>query len=395
MRNMSLELIKSILFWQSTPSPHQAAYLRAFASLQRIENFQLVLTREFEEERRTMGWLEPNYGNLPVIHKPDQNILNELFSKFNNKTILLFSEFVSDSYIRHIMLRAKTTDAIIGIISEGRDWRGPKGFLRKAHSFFCERPFASRTDFVLAIGTQASEWFIQCGFSQEKIFEFCYVVEKSADIRSQYNIDPSHPIQLCYVGSLIKLKRVQLLLEALCYLKLFNWQLCIIGDGSERLKLSSLSIKYGINDRIKFLGALGNTLVRQRLDNTDILILPSYCDGWGAVVNEALMSGARVICSDFCGAAELIKGTVHGGIFQTDSPESLAAVLREQFSKGSVSWQERQAIISYSEAFSGPSVARYLSSIIEFIAGGKIGERPVAPWKLQSHKIAPQNGFDH
>jgi glycosyltransferase involved in cell wall biosynthesis len=293
------------------------------------------------------------------------------------------------------MLRANATNAIIGIISEGRDWRRPKGLLRKFHSFFCERRFADRADFVLAIGTQASEWFRQCGFSQDKIFDFCYVVEKTDEIRSQNIIDPCGPIRLCYVGSLIKLKRVKLLLESLSCLKSYKWQLCIIGDGPERIKLSNLSKTYGISDRVEFFGTMGNEWVRQELNNTDILILPSYCDGWGAVVNEALMSGARVVCSDFCGAAELIKGTAYGGVFTTDSPESLAAVLREQFSKGPVRWQERQAIIHYSEAFSGPSVAHYLGEIIEFVAGGKMEQRPVAPWKLQSHKIGLQNGFDH
>jgi glycosyltransferase involved in cell wall biosynthesis len=384
-----------IIFWQSTPSPHQAAYLRAFAGLHGIENVQFIFTREFEQERRAMGWLEPNYGNLSVIHKPDQKIISELLNISNNKTLHVFSEFVSDSTIRDIMLRAKATRALIGIISEARDWRGYTGLLRKLHSLFFERRFARRADFVLAIGAQASEWFRQCGFSQDKIFEFSYVVEKLDALRVHNIIDNCGLIRLIYVGSLVKLKRVQLLFESLSRLKSYKWQISIIGDGPERIKLANLSKEYGINDRVEFCGSKGNQLVRQALNNTDILILPSYCDGWGAVVNEALMSGARVICSDFCGAAELIKGTTYGGIFQTDSRESLVAVLHEQLSKGSVSWQERQAIIRYSEAFSGPSVAQYLTEIIEFVAGGKMGERPVAPWKLPSHKIDPHNGFDH
>jgi phosphatidylinositol alpha-1,6-mannosyltransferase len=376
--------ITNIIFWQSTPSPHQAAYLRAFSGLREIEKVQLILMREFEEERRTMGWLEPNYGNLPIIQKPDEKIISELLYESNNKTVHIFSEFVSDCTIRDIMVRAKTTKALIGIISEARDWRSSKGLLRKLHSFFYERRFARRADFVLAIGTQASEWFRQCGFSQDKIFEFCYVVEKTNLIRSQNIIDPNCPIQLSYVGSLIKLKRVQLLLEALGSLQSFKWKLCIIGDGPERITLVNLSTEYGINDRVEFCGTMGNQSVRQVLNNTDILILPSYSDGWGAVVNEALMSGARVVCSDFSGAAELIKGTPYGGIFTTDSPESLAAVLREQFSKGPVGCEERQAIMRYSEAFSGPSIAHYLSEILEFVAGDKKGKRPLAPWKLQS-----------
>lgn len=37
--------------------------------------------------------------------------------------------------------------------------------------------------------------------------------------------------------------------------------------------------------------------------NADYLILPSLYDGWGAVVNEGLQSGCKVLVSKDCGAS--------------------------------------------------------------------------------------------
>ena len=59
----------------------------------------------------------------------------------------------------------------------------------------------------------------------------------------------------------------------------------------------------------------------------DLLVLPSLFDGWGAVVNEALQAGMRVLCSTACGAASLLDGRQRGGSFDPDRPESLRRAL--------------------------------------------------------------------
>ena len=59
----------------------------------------------------------------------------------------------------------------------------------------------------------------------------------------------------------------------------------------------------------------------------DVLVLPSRFDGWGAVVNEALMVGTPVICSDRCGASDVIENGRNG--YVDTRIERLVDVMRQ------------------------------------------------------------------
>ncbi|MDD5034070.1 MAG: glycosyltransferase family 4 protein [Methylococcaceae bacterium] len=365
------------VFWYYTPSPHQSAYIRALAEEGNTVKLTIVVMGGLEEERRTQGWRVPDFGNAQVILKPGQEIISEILQSVDANTVQVFSEFIFDSTIRAILLQSLTRPGLIGLISEGRDWRGTKGILRQLHSLTCERRFAQRVDFVLGIGHLAGEWYRRCGYSPEKIFDFAYVVEKPIDIEAK---DYQGPLRLVYIGQLIPRKRVDLLLQALSHLNSQAWELRIIGEGPQAQKLTKLAKGERLNGPVRFLGVKDNAEVRHELANADVLVLPSHWDGWGAVVNEALMSGSRAICSDFCGAAELIKETPYGEVFAGDSASTLAKALQRQTTKGPVSSEERQEIKQYARSIEGESIAGYLDEIIGFVAGDN-EQRPIAPWK--------------
>jgi len=61
----------------------------------------------------------------------------------------------------------------------------------------------------------------------------------------------------------------------------------------------------------------------------DLLVLPSLHDGWGVVVNEALIQGVPALVSDACGAKTLIEVSGAGSIFEAGSADDLMRVLRE------------------------------------------------------------------
>src|SRR5437870_11248743 len=74
------------------------------------------------------------------------------------------------------------------------------------------------------------------------------------------------------------------------------------------------------------------------MDSADLLVLPSRYDGWGAVINEALMSGIPAICSDNCGAADLVRSSVQlGAVFRAGSAIDLARVLGTWIRRGPLS----------------------------------------------------------
>jgi len=236
-------------------------------------------------------------------------------------------------------------------------------------------------DFVLAVGHMARKWYLDAGIEPQRIFDFCYVVEKpSSDLGEEVIKVQSEALKLLYVGQLIRRKRIDLLISALAKLSGENWDLKIIGEGEEMARLSSQVSSLNLASKVCFTGSVKNTSVRDAIAEADILVLPSHWDGWGAVVNEALMAGTRVICSDFCGAADLVRGTPFGSVFKCDSMESLVHELKAQICRGPVTTMERAEIRRYSETFTGPVVARYLKEIIDHVAG-RNAVRPIAPWR--------------
>lgn len=379
---MSLDFNKKLIFWQSTPSPHQAAYIRAMGNLKNIEEVRLYLFCDFEKQRHAMGWHHPDYGHIPVTFRPDGFQVASTIGALDGNSVQIFSEFISDPRVYKILQSCLKGQGLIGLLSEGRDWRGLKGWVRQVHGIFCERRLASRVNFVLAIGELARKWYLRCGYSPAQIFDFCYVVENYADT-AQLQLGYQEPLRLLFVGQLIPRKNPNLLLKALSILSSKPWKLRIIGTGPEIQSLVALSKHQGFSDKVEFMGSLDNLDVFRELANADILVLPSHWDGWGAVVNEALMCGTRVICSDYCGAADLIKDTKYGSIFTSGSPDSLADALDQEFKKGPVTGKERLEIMRYADSIRGESIAKYLYEIIEFVSDGYKGLRPIPPWKRQ------------
>jgi len=174
-------------------------------------------------------------------------------------------------------------------------------------------------------------------------------------------------------------KDIGTLLKTLAKLPQHSWDLQVVGDGPQKASLQRIAQKVGIEKRVHFAGIKTNSEVRGILSQTDLLILPSRGDGWGAVVNEALMSGVPVVCSDHCGAADLICNSDRGEIFRAGDATQLVRVLNEWISKGRVTPQRREEIREWSRCIEGPAAARYLVGIIEHLEG-QAASKPLAPW---------------
>jgi glycosyltransferase involved in cell wall biosynthesis len=190
-------------------------------------------------------------------------------------------------------------------------------------------------------------------------------------------------VTIASVGQLIPRKRFDLLLRALARIPDPAWKLKIIGNGIQRRTSENMANDLGIRNRTIFMGILENQRVRQELAKTDIFVLCSRWDGWGAVVNEALMSGVPVICSDYCGAADLIRPSFNGEIFRSNSLESLLEVLNRWISKGPLNEKLRDNIISWSRCIQGNAVANYFIEILDYLRRNH-GRRPRTPWEISN-----------
>lgn len=118
-------------------------------------------------------------------------------------------------------------------------------------------------------------------------------------------------------------------------------------------------------------GRLSNSDAHLQMATHDYLILPSLYDGWGAVVNEALSVGTRVLCSKACGASILLDGNERGEAF---SQKNDIQILKKWICQGNLSVAERMKIIYWAnENITGNAASNYFLKTLR-------NEYVQAPW---------------
>jgi glycosyltransferase involved in cell wall biosynthesis len=116
------------------------------------------------------------------------------------------------------------------------------------------------------------------------------------------------------------------LLEAVKNLRIagLNVELDVYGAGTMSTPKAS-----GINYRGRIPFGDAQKVIRAY----DLLVLPSLHDGWGVVVNEALMQGVPVVVSTACGARTLVEVSGAGRVFEAGSSDDLMEALSQFFGK--------------------------------------------------------------
>ena len=131
-----------------------------------------------------------------------------------------------------------------------------------------------------------------------------------------------------FVGRLEEVKNISGMVRGFVAAELDNALLLIVGRGSEEESLTRLISELDAADKVVLAGyAAGDELMRYYLA-ADALVLASWHETFGAVVNEALALGKPVILSAHAGARVLLKRPDAGIIVEPGSSDSIAAAFR-------------------------------------------------------------------
>ncbi len=134
-----------------------------------------------------------------------------------------------------------------------------------------------------------------------------------------------------YVGRMSPGKGVEILGKALTKLGGADWQVLMVGDGSERAGFEELLKQHGLIDRATFTGAIKHDEVAKYFHQMDVLVIPTQTtkrvrEQFGRVIVGAMASGVPVIGST-CGAIPEVIGDA-GLVFPEGDASALAGVLR-------------------------------------------------------------------
>jgi glycosyltransferase involved in cell wall biosynthesis len=135
---------------------------------------------------------------------------------------------------------------------------------------------------------------------------------------------------LLFVGRFIKVKNLQFLITVFSSYVLTNKNavLVLVGDGDRKAELQTLVETLNMQDHILFVGRFENEELYAWYRIADYFILPSTSEAFGAVVNESLIVGVPVLCSDLAGASCLVNEK-NGVTFNPYNEEKLLSILKE------------------------------------------------------------------
>ncbi|MBT9252258.1 MAG: glycosyltransferase family 4 protein [Brockia lithotrophica] len=163
-------------------------------------------------------------------------------------------------------------------------------------------------DAYVTYGTRATDYLIEMGIPDKRIVTGINTVDVERvawlvkSFRSQMGPRTNGRVKFLYVGQLIERKGVRQFLRAFRALPKEKAELTIVGYGPLEGELK-IFVKDNFLDNVTFAGGTRTLEETARYyAQADVLVMPSFREVWGLVVNEALASGLWVLSSKYAGA---------------------------------------------------------------------------------------------
>lgn len=170
---------------------------------------------------------------------------------------------------------------------------------------------ASHTDMLVVVSPQVEMWHRQ---RQRRTIWFPIIVDdrkavanykrllpKSIELAKKYGLSGKRV--LLSVSRLVELKNLHRVLDAFAQCKT-DATLVVVGDGPERNSLVKHAAE--LNKEVIFTGRFDGDELYAWYNLASVFILASYQEAFGAVTNEALLAGCRVVISSKAGSSCLV-----------------------------------------------------------------------------------------
>jgi glycosyltransferase involved in cell wall biosynthesis len=212
---------------------------------------------------------------------------------------------------------------------------------QSAFKSFLKKICIGRSAGLITVSENVKAAYISLGIPKEKIISFPIMHN---DMYFRHALTEALPISqqhldlynlrnkkiLLFVGRLVHVKGIDVLFKSFKKLSIEDDSLVLVlvGEGEELTNLQMLSKHLNIFDKIRFVGRFDGLELKAWYNIGSILILPSRFEPFGAVVNEALVSGMPVICSSIAGASTLIN-EANGALVLPDDVQDLFNKIKE------------------------------------------------------------------
>ena len=382
-----------VVFWEPEVIQHLSNTWEAFQS--KTNDPLLVIDgRQLLDIRKKQGWKTEKIDNLKhvMLNQEDWWRHGKSILEKNPKAIHAFVGFWTVRKYFPLILYAVSRNFKVAVLDEPYSVSFT-GYLREEPfiiSWFKVklRPFIYRffalsiklmsrgtSPCILSISLLARDQFIKAGFCEKTIFPFGYFVNKlqhNNHLEEEYQEE----LKLVFVGGMLKRKGLDILIESVESLNRngVHVTLDIFGAGQPEAYILGDSVS------IRYKGILSQDDVQRTIINYDFLVLPSRNDGWGVVVNEALLQGVPVVVSDHVGAKCIVENTGSGVVFKSEEVNDLIDLLRKLALTPNLVRDLKEHAKNVGQLILPEVAASYLFDVFNYYFQGGLDKKPDAIW---------------
>lgn len=136
---------------------------------------------------------------------------------------------------------------------------------------------------------------------------------------------------ISYVGRLAPQKNIDTLLHAMPELLRLepSTRLLIVGDGPDKSSLQSVCQQIGITSSVTFTGYMDD--VTTAYDASDVFVLPSWHEGFGIVLVEAMAMGVPVVATPSTGIVDVVEDEKSALLVPPGDPAGFSKAIQRLF----------------------------------------------------------------
>lgn len=306
-----------ITFVSNFLNHHQLPFCLEMANRDDV-NFSFIATSRTYAEQKELGYYDLNDRYPFVVRTYEGNNMKTAIDLCNESDVIMIGGNSScETFIPNTIKK----NQLVFLCSE-RIFKN--GFLhynsipRFFKYFFRKKKYKNL--YLLSYGKHAYLDYKFVGSFKNRTYSWAYFTKvRDNSFRKLSNAK----IQILWAGRLVKWKHPEYCLFLAKHLikKQIDFSISIIGDGKYKKTIEKRITNMHLDSNIRLLGTMNPDSVFEEMAKADVYLFTSdQGEGWGVVLNEAMMAGCAVVASDKAGATEsLILSGYNGIVYKSGS----------------------------------------------------------------------------
>ena len=154
------------------------------------------------------------------------------------------------------------------------------------------------------------------------------VIPNGLSLPRESDPDPGRPPRLIFAGRFQPQKNLPFLVDALAEISDLEWRCTLVGDGPEMAAVKDRVSVHRLEARVELPGWISGIEVDARLEDSDVLVMPSLSEGLPVIGVQALAHGVAIAASRAGGLTELVVDRSNGRLSDIDELDQFVESLR-------------------------------------------------------------------